>query len=118
MSDKKDAKKSQASFFKEFSTGTALRLWLFFLFSFFFLGYPVPLCIFLGMVGGLGGGWVFGWWKSVEGPREEPEEERELEIVEEKPRVRGLRLAKEQRDTRLRRRSQGASIPFANFLRR
>lgn len=119
MSDKKDTKKSKAGFFTGFSTGTGLRLWLFFLFSFFFMGYPVPLCILLGFVGGVAGGWVVGWWKSSEGPIPvAPQEEKDLDLLEEQPRVSGLRLAKQRRDSRSRRRSPSTLIPFSNFLRR
>jgi hypothetical protein len=119
MSDKKDTKKSKAGFFTGFSTGTGLRLWLFFLFCFFFMGYPVPLCILLGFAGGVAGGWVVGWWKSTDGPIEvEITQERELEQMEEQPRVSGLRLAKQRRDSRARRRSPSTLIPFSNFLRR
>ncbi len=122
MSDTKDTKKKPTSFFKGFSTGPALRLWLFFLFSFYFLGYPVPLCILLGFAGGLGGGWIYGWWKSTEGPKEVDleEEEQELELSEDKPlRETGLRrLAERRRDTRDRRRSQTPAISFGNFFSR
>jgi hypothetical protein len=116
MSDKNNNKTTD--FFKDFSTGTGLRLWLFFLFSFFFLGYPVPLSIILGLAGGLAGGKVFGWWKSKEGPREIPPEEIEEMEPEERPRVGGLRLAKQERDSRARRRSQNLLTPFGNLLRR
>lgn len=114
MSDKKNSKQ----LFKGFSTGSGLRLWLFFLFCFLFLGYSVPLSILLGLAGGIGGGWVMGWWKSSEGPLETPEEEQESELIEEKPKVKGLRLARERREARFRRRSSGTAMPFANFLRR
>lgn len=119
MSDK-NTKKGLTSSFSGFSTGTGLRLWLFFLFSFYFLGYPVPLCILLGFTGGLAGGWVVGWWKSSEGPIEAPPvEEQEFELVEDRSsKAGGLRLAKQRREARSRRRSQGYSLPFSNFLRR
>ncbi|HEY9672946.1 MAG TPA: hypothetical protein V6D11_15995 [Waterburya sp.] len=121
MSDKKDAKKGQSSFFTGFSTGTALRLWLFFLFFFIFLGYPPPLSILLGFAGGFAGGWVVGWWKSKEGPTlMKSEEEEEADILEDRPaRERGLRrLAERRKDTRGRKRPSGSLIPFGNFLRR
>jgi hypothetical protein len=121
MSDKKDAKKGQSSFFTGFSTGTALRLWLFFLFFFIFLGYSPPLSILLGFAGGFAGGWVVGWWKSKEGPTlMKSEEEEEADIIEDRPaRERGLRrLAERRKDTRGRKRPSGSLIPFGNFLRR
>jgi hypothetical protein len=118
MSDNKGRQAS--SFMKGFSPGTGLRLWLFFLFCFFFLGYPVPLSILLGFAGGLAGGWAYGWWKSSEGPREvEPEDEEDLEVLEERsPRRGGLRLAKQRREAKARKRSQTFSVPFSGFLRR
>jgi hypothetical protein len=116
MSD--NNKNKATDFFKDFSTGTGLRLWLFFLFSFFFLGYPVPLSIILGLAGGLAGGKVFGWWKSKEGPRELPAEETQELELEEQPRTGGLRLAKQERDSRARKRSQSPLTPFGNLLRR
>lgn len=119
MSEKKDTKKSKAGLFTGFSTGTGLRLWLFFLFCFFFLGYPVPLSILLGFAGGVAGGWAMGWWKSSEGPRVvESEEEQDLDVLEEQPRVSGLRLAKQRRDNRTRRRIQTPTVLFGGFLKR
>lgn len=118
MSDKKGNDKSKPGLFTGFSTGTGLRLWLFFLFCFFFLGYPVPLSILLGFAGGVAGGWAMGWWKSSEGPRVvESEEEEDLD-VEEQPRVSGLRLAKQRRDNRSRKRTQRPLVTFGGFLRR
>lgn len=119
MSDTKT--KQMAGLFTGFSTGTGLRLWLFFLFTFYFLGYPVPFSILLGFAGGLAGGWIMGWWKSKEGPREVlvVDEEQGTEQLEEKPtRSSGLRAAKERRQARARKRSQGSSLPFSGFLRR
>ncbi len=90
-----------------------------FLFCFFFLGYPVPLCIMLSAAGGLAAGVVVGWWKSKDEPRDSaPEIVDELEDLEEVSRVSGLRLAKQRRARGARRRSQGLQIPFTNFLRR
>jgi hypothetical protein len=118
MSDNKGNNKSKPNLFTGFSTGTGLRLWLFFLFCFFFLGYPVPLSILLGFAGGIAGGWAMGWWKSSEGPRVvESQEEEDLDL-EEQPRVSGLRLAKQRRDNRSRKRTQKPQVIFGGFLRR
>ncbi len=77
----------------------ALRLWLLFLLSLFFLGYPVPFSILMGAVGGFAGGWVFSWWKSKDEPvtiqSEEPEESEEIPV-----KLSGLTLAKQRRDDR------------------
>lgn len=119
MSENKDNQQTPAKFFEEFATGTGLRLWLVFLFCFFFLGYPVPLCILLGAAGGFGGAVVIGWWKSKdEAISSQPEEPEDVEEIEDSPaRVSGLRAARQRRDARTRRRSQGFLMPF-NFLRR
>lgn len=55
-------KKNKLGRAEGFSAG--LKFWLFFLVSFSFLGYPVPLSIFLGAIGGLAGGWIVAWAKS------------------------------------------------------
>lgn len=78
----------------------------------------MPLSILFGFAGGLAGGWAMGWWKSSEGPRVvEPEEEQDLDL-EEQPKVSGLRLAKQRRDNRSRRRTQKPTVTFGGFLRR
>jgi hypothetical protein len=103
-----------AGFSEGFST--ALKLWLFFMMSFFFLGYPVPFCILLGAIGGFAGGWVAAWWKSKDDPKDlEPQPVEEPEIP---PRVSGLRLAKQQRDNKTPQRSQGLIKPLSGFFER
>jgi len=81
----------------------ALPLWLFFLFCFFFLGYPVPLSILLGAIGGLAGGWIVGWWNSKDETRpsdlEEPEEPEEAPI-----RLKGLHSARKKREASYKKR--------------
>lgn len=103
---------------KAFSTGYGLRLWLFFLLSFYFLGYPVGLSILLGAAGGLAGGFVAGWWNTKDDPSDlQPEETvDEEDLRESRAKVRGLRLAKQQRDSRYRQQSQGWTIPFSGFF--
>jgi hypothetical protein len=120
MSEKKDITHALNDYSKDFSTGTALRLWLFFLFSFYFLGYPIFLSIFLGAVGGLAGGVVFGWWKSTDGPLELPTAKAEKpkkpkELEETPPKVGGLRLAKQRRDAKTHKRSPGVLPSFKFF---
>ncbi|MBE9126191.1 MULTISPECIES: hypothetical protein [unclassified Coleofasciculus] len=95
---------------------TALRLWLVFLFAFVFLRYSVPFSILAGAVGGFAGGWVYGWWKTKDEPQEvEPEEEEETEDTP--VRLRGLKLAKQRRDARAKRRSQ-SRLPLSRLLKR
>lgn len=118
MSEKKNLRHTLTGLSGGFSTGIGLQLWLFVLFCFYFLGYPIPLSILLGLAAGLGGGWVFGWWKTNDNPKDlqvtEPEE------VEEAPaKVRGLRLAKQRRDAaRAKKRSQGTQTSLIGFLKR
>lgn len=120
MSDKKDIKKILADFSGGFSTGTGLRLWLFFLFCFFFLGYPVSLSILLGAAGGIAGGWVFGWWQTKDQLIEVTPEE--IEATEDSPdappRVSGLRLAKRQREARANQRPSKLITPLSGFMKK
>lgn len=120
MSDKKDIKRILADFSGGFSTGTGLRLWLFFLFCFFFLGYPVSLSILLGAAGGIAGGWVFGWWQTKDQLIEVTPEE--IEATEDSPdappRVSGLRLAKRQREARANQRPSKLITPLSGFMKK
>lgn len=111
MSEKRNFKQTITGFSSAFSTGIALQLWLFFLFCFYFLGYPVPLSILLGMAGGLGGGWVFGWWKTKDDPKDlQPAQPARSEEPTTK-KVSGLRLAKQRRDaTRAKKTSEGSLL--------
>ncbi|MEY2977002.1 MAG: hypothetical protein ACO31I_00375 [Prochlorotrichaceae cyanobacterium] len=40
-----------------------IQFWLFFLLTFFVLGYPLPLAIILGAVGGIAGGTIAARWQ-------------------------------------------------------
>jgi hypothetical protein len=44
----------------------ALKYWLFFMFSFVFLGYPAPISILFGGMAAFGGGLIIAWWRSKE----------------------------------------------------
>jgi hypothetical protein len=119
MSENKGTKQTISSFFSGFSTGTGLRLWFFFLFCFFFLKYTVPFSILLGAIGGFAAGWVIGWWKTKDDPTTlKPSSLQESEVVEDSPpKVSGLRLAKQHRDTR-RNRSSRLKTPFSGLFQR
>ncbi|MGQ4647568.1 hypothetical protein [Lyngbya aestuarii] len=99
-----------------FSQGfsTALPLWLFFLFCFFFLGYPVPLSILLGAIGGLAGGWIVGWWNSKDEQTRISELQEEEESEEAPIRLKGLRSAKKKRDASYKRRLLKATYDELN----
>jgi hypothetical protein len=120
MSENKDARKTLAELSSGFSTGTGLKLWLFFLFCFYFMGYPVALSILLGAAGGLAAGWVFGWWKSKDEPMElKSEKTEESEETSPRRKVSGLRLASQRRsNTKSRRRSEGLQSPWSNFWKK
>ncbi|NEP00071.1 MAG: hypothetical protein F6K58_15605 [Symploca sp. SIO2E9] len=96
---------------------TALQLWLFFLFSFLFLGYPVELSILLGAIGGAAGGWIVSWWnsKDASAPSKQVEEQQEEERSSS---LSGLRLAKRRRDARKLRRSRSLATTFSSLLKR
>jgi predicted exporter len=49
---------------KGFSAG--LQIWLLFLLSLFWIGYPALMSIALGAIGGLASGLVVDWWQSKE----------------------------------------------------
>ncbi len=42
---------------------TGIELALFFLVSFYFLQYPVPLVIIFSLIGGFAGGLIVAWWQ-------------------------------------------------------
>ncbi|HEY9901699.1 MAG TPA: hypothetical protein V6D43_04610 [Candidatus Sericytochromatia bacterium] len=114
MSQNKDTTGSYSGF----STGTGLRLWLFFLFCFYFLGYSVPLSILFGAAGGLAGALVMGWWKTKDDPNALmqliPDESEELENTSLK--VSGLRRAKQRRDARRQNRLPAFLAPVSRFF--
>ncbi|ARV58611.1 hypothetical protein BZZ01_08145 [Nostocales cyanobacterium HT-58-2] len=74
-----------------------LKYWLFFLLAFAFVGYQPPMSIFLGAIGGIGGGWIIAWWQAKEESRTQIPQEgleettEEGEIASEKPRRRQIR---------------------------
>jgi hypothetical protein len=94
-----------------------LQIWLFFLFCFVLLRYSIPLSIFMGAVAGLAGGWIVTWLKSKDRPRKLASGETE-EPEENSRKVRGLRLAKEQRDIKAKKRNQRLMVPPKWFSRK
>jgi len=118
MSENNNIKQAQTEI-SGFSINNGLKFWLFFLFCFFFLQYPIPLSILLGAVGGVSGGWVIGWWNTKDDPIEKPQPEEtkpEEEVVEEVPvTMTGLRRAKQERDALAKRRSEELPAPL-NWL--
>lgn len=121
MSENNNIKQALTEF-SGFSINNALKFWLFFLFCFFFLQYPIPLSILLGAVGGSAGGWVVGWWNTKDDPIERPKPEEttsEEEEVEEVPvTMTGLRRAKQERDALAKRRSEGLPAPLDRLFKK
>jgi hypothetical protein len=62
----------------------ALKYWLFFMFSFVFLGYSAPISILFGGIAAVGGGWIIAWWRSKEATQTQLSDEilEEAEIPE------------------------------------
>ncbi len=95
----KDPKKTSSGIADGVLAG--LKLWLFFMFSFLFLGYSIPMSILLGAIGGLAGAWVVAFWKSKDEPR------KPQSAITEKPagiysKLSGFRLAKLKRDAKIK----------------
>ncbi|MEB3292518.1 MAG: hypothetical protein VKJ24_05110 [Synechococcales bacterium] len=65
---------------KGFSAG--IQVWLTFLLAFYLLGYPAPLSIVLGAIGGIAGGIIIAWWEGGGSKKEEKKEEIEEGSVE------------------------------------
>ncbi|NEO30740.1 MAG: hypothetical protein F6K36_09965 [Symploca sp. SIO3C6] len=99
---------------------TALQLWLFFLFSFLFLGYPVELSILLGAIGGATGGFIVSWWnsKDASAPSTPVEDDQEQQEERSSSSMSGLRLAKQRRDAKKLRRSRSLATTFSSLLKR
>jgi hypothetical protein len=86
-----------------------LKYWLFFLAGFVWLRYPPTLGIFLGALGGFGGGTILAWWESKEATQTDlPPELTEGEIAELPKQVTG----RQKRQTRRFRRPRGGRINF------
>lgn len=96
-----------------FSAG--LKFWLFFLLSFVLVGYPIPLSIFLGAIGGLAGGSVVAWWKSKDEPS--AAKPAATEAPQEIPaKLSGFRLAKQKRDNKAKNRRSSGRQGVAGLL--
>jgi hypothetical protein len=115
-SDKTGLKKNLASLSGGLSTG--LKVWLFFLFCFYFLKYSVPLSILLGAVGGLASTVMVAWWKSKDEPSAskrdnvEPGEDSE----DDSSHLSGIRLARQRRRNRGKTRSPSLLKPLSGFF--
>ncbi|MEH2264223.1 hypothetical protein [Nostoc sp.] len=90
---------------------TGLKYWLFFMLGFVYLGYPPPMSILLGGIGGLAGGWIIAWWGSKEETRTQlqVEESEESEIEPTNDRINKRQIRKTARRYR---RTPGSSFNF------
>ncbi|MEB3150253.1 MAG: hypothetical protein VKL60_14735 [Sphaerospermopsis sp.] len=86
----------------------ALKYWLFFMFSFVFLGYSAPISILFGGIAAVGGGWIIAWWRSKEATQTQLSDEilEDAEIPE--PKVKSTRSRKRISTRRYRRASSGS----------
>lgn len=109
MSQKKSIKQTITATSKEFSTG--LTIWLLFLLSLVFLGYPVPLSILLGAIGGLAGSTLFKWLKSTDEPLL-VETKEEFDPEERLPQWNGTGSLRDARNRRKSQRSLTSSRRF------
>ncbi|MDJ0704093.1 MAG: hypothetical protein QNJ46_12490 [Leptolyngbyaceae cyanobacterium MO_188.B28] len=69
-----------------------LKVWLFFLLTFIFLGLPVVLSILFGFLGGIAGGWILAWWQTPGGEPFEMRSPEEIERAKRRSGPPGLRL--------------------------
>lgn len=82
-----------------------LKLWLFFLLCFYWLGYSALLSIILGAIGAFAGGLLVGWWKTKD---DSAPKAREAVIPETEatPPRRQSRLGRQRRSLRGKKRKQ------------
>jgi hypothetical protein len=83
-----------------------IQFWLFFLLSFFVLGYPLLLAIILGAVGGLAGGTIAARWQIVPKNNDADHLAQGLDVNL----YESIRQRREQRYTEGRKRRQAMSI--------
>lgn len=83
-----------------------IQFWLFFLLSFFILGYPLILAIILGAVGGIAGGTIAARWQIIPKKNDADHLVQGLDI----DLYESIRQRREQRYTEGRKRRQTMSI--------
>ncbi len=49
-----------------------IKMWIFFMFSFGFLGYSTALSLLFGVVGGVAAGFIYAWWHITDIPEQTP----------------------------------------------
>lgn len=83
-----------------------IQFWLFFLLSFFVLGYPLLLAIILGIVGGIAGGTIAARWQIVPKKNDADHLAQGLDV----DLYESIRQRREQRYTEGRKRRQPMSV--------
>ncbi|MCT7981711.1 hypothetical protein NG796_00230 [Laspinema sp. A4] len=53
---------------KEKGISFGVKMWIFFMVMFGFLGYSTPLSILFGVVGGVAAGFIYAWWHITDIP--------------------------------------------------
>lgn len=57
---------------KEKGVSFGVKMWIFFMVMFGFLGYSTALSISLGVVGGVAAGLIYAWWHITDVPEQTP----------------------------------------------
>lgn len=97
--------------------GAGLQIWLLFLLSFYWIGYPALFSIAIGAIGGLASGFVVDWWLSKEEKTEPERQPMHAEGTEDIARIR----QRQRRNSALRhrqRRQESRSLNWRKLFRR
>jgi hypothetical protein len=57
---------------KEQGISLGIKMWIFFMLTFGFLGYSTVLSILFGVVGGVAAGLIYAWWHITDVPEQTP----------------------------------------------
>ncbi|NJR51525.1 MAG: hypothetical protein HC780_20020 [Leptolyngbyaceae cyanobacterium CSU_1_3] len=98
---------------KGFSVG--LQIWLLFLISLYWLGYPAEMSIVLGAIGGLASGLIVDWWLSKDEKTEPDKQKIPDEGLPDQTKVRKRRNQNSALRQRSKKRKQQASPGWRFF---
>lgn len=57
---------------KEKGISFGVKMWIFFMIMFGFMGYSTAVSILLGVVGGIAAGFIYAWWHITDIPEQTP----------------------------------------------